>query len=117
MHFGCYRQPAFLIALFTERMRMKEPGTDLAPLVAIAFLAFLVPAVLLIGFVHHVLMLRTVTAIGQLRTAWVLARLLWTSWHTIHLHFRHAKSPRGIAPRGLVLYPFLVEYIISQQLD
>ena len=117
MHFGRYRQLTFTLAQLTERMQVQESCTYLSPCIAIPSLGCRVSAILLILLACQMFMLRTVPCIRQFWTAGITAWLLWTSWHTIHLHFRHAKSPRGIAPRGLVLYPFLVEYIISQQLD
>ena len=79
------------------------PVTHLLPCGAVTVTPFISPAVLFVLPISYFFMLLAVQTVCQFRTAGVITRFLWLSWHDIHLLiFGHIKSRRPVfvtAPR------------------
>ena len=94
---------SFLETHFTERVQLYIAVTHLLPCGAVTVTPFISPAVLFVLPISYFLMFITVQTVCQFRTAGVITRFLWLSWHDIHLLiFGHIKSRRPVfvtAPR------------------
>ena len=98
MHFGRLGQPAFLFALFTQRVGSQEPGTFLLPLSAVPSLGHRVTTVSFILAACQLLMFLAVPFISKPGTAGVAAWPFRFPWHPHHLrlYFCATKKPHGI---------------------
>ena len=81
-----------LIALFAERMRFHVTISNTFPGSAVPSAYSRITVVLLVAGILLLLMLLTVTAVGQFRTPWVGTRLLRFSRHMHHLHLMDIKK-------------------------
>lgn len=109
-----FGQPAFLPALFAQRMCRKEPGAYPFPFTAcVQFPCRLVAAVPVVLLVRLFLMFLAVPAVRQFRATGVAARSLGFPRHPYHL--RHRKNPRKIpSPAGHSILSFFLILTISQ---
>ena len=76
---------SFFKALLTERLQLYITLSHLLPRRTVAFVLFISPSVLLVLLIDYRFMLLAVQSVSQIRTAGVIAGLLWFSWHHHHL--------------------------------
>lgn len=83
----------------TERMLCSIFITDPFPCSTVSLLGSFIPSILLIVMIYCALMLRAISPIGQIWTARVSTRLLWTLRHIYH---HPSKKPPQISPQWLL---------------
>ena len=74
---------ALLEAPLAERMRLDITVTNSFPCSAVFFMHLRVTTLLLVVLLHQLAMLFAVSAIRQIRTAWVSTGLFRFSWHRL----------------------------------
>lgn len=76
---------AFLIAEFADWMSLYIFISDPFPGSAVTFMNIFVSSVLVIVSAFSFLVLAAIPGVCQIRTAWIAAGVLWSSWHLAHL--------------------------------
>ena len=113
VHFRRLGQPAFLPALFAQRVRCQEAGADFLPFAArVHPTRRLVAAVPVVLSVRQLLVFLAVPSLRQPGTAWVAARPLGFPWHPRHLQGIE-KPPAASATEGS-MFSFVSTLTISQ---
>lgn len=101
-------------ALLTERVQLYITGTNLLPSWTIAFILFVLPAVMLVLLIGYFLMLLAIQTVRQLRTAGISTGFLWFSWHRVHFLLGMKKAANQLfTDLRLAVYLFFHSTIIA----
>ena len=112
VHFLNRRNSSFLQAAFTKWMALNISISNSLPLTSVLSVMVRRTFIRIVFLCRLCLMLFTISTIGEVRTAWILAWLHWLMWH-IHPSF-HEKSPLGSLQMDCYYLWLSHNYIIPQ---
>lgn len=105
IHDRCRDEPSFLFASDTPWMTFQKELPGLLPLSSVATCFCINPVALALPFMF----LTILSSIRhQLWASRILARCLWSSWHSYHL--RHQKRTDGISSWSFILFLVILSY-------